>query len=134
MLPANPRARARLATELIIWLTTVRANGQPQVSPVWFIIDDDEFLVYSRPGVAKLSNIESNPCVALNLDGNGVGGDIVTLEGRARVVSDQPPAHEVPAFVAKYAERIERNGWTPESFASDYRVALRIAVTRSRTW
>ena len=134
MFQSNPRATARLQTELIIWLTTVRANGQPQVSPVWFIVDDEEFLIYSKPGVAKLSNIEGNPRVALNLDGNGVGGDIVTVEGRARIVPDQAPAHEVGAFVAKYAERIERNGWTAESFAADYSVPIRISVTRGRAW
>jgi PPOX class probable F420-dependent enzyme len=134
MFPFDPRAAARLRSELIIWLTTVRPNGQPQTSPVWFIFDDDEFLVYSKPDVAKLSNIEANPRVALNLDGNGVGGDIVTSEGRARIVLDHPPAHNVPAFIAKYAERIERNGWTPESFGADYRVPIRITVTRSRAW
>ena len=134
MLPTNPRALARLESELIIWLTTVRPSGQPQVSPVWFLLDDGEFLVYSKPDVAKLGNIEANPLVALNLDGNGVGGDIVTIEGRARTVPDQPQAHEVPAFVAKYAERIERNGWTPASFAADYSVPIRITPTRSRAW
>ncbi len=134
MLPKNPRAAARLDSELIIWLTTVRPNGQPQSSAVWFLLEDGEFLVYSKPDVAKLTNIETNPRVALNLDGNGVGGDIVTIEGRARIVPDQAPAHEVPAFVAKYAERIERNGWTPASFAADYSVPIRIEPTRSRAW
>jgi hypothetical protein len=38
----------------------------------------------------------------------------------------------VPAYVAKYAAFIERNSWTPESFASDYSVPLRIAATRLR--
>ena len=134
MLPTNPRAQARLESELIIWLTTVRPNGQPQASAVWFLLQDGEFLVYSKPGVAKVANIEANPRVSLNLDGNGVGGDIVTIEGQARIVPDEPPAHEVPAFVAKYAERIERNGWTPASFAADYSVPIRITPTRSRAW
>ena len=134
MLPENPRAAARLDSELIIWLTTVRPNGQPQASAVWFLLEDGEFLVYSKPGVAKVDNIDANPRVALNLDGNGVGGDIVTIEGQARIVPDQAPAHEVSAFVAKYAERIERNGWTPASFAADYSVPIRITPTRSRAW
>jgi PPOX class probable F420-dependent enzyme len=134
MLPSHPRATARLETELIIWLTTVRPNGQPQASAVWFLLEDGEFLVYSKPGVAKVANIEANPHVSLNLDGNGVGGDIVTIEGRARILLDDPPAHEVPSYVAKYAERIERNGWTPASFAADYSIAIRITPTRSRAW
>ena len=134
MFDTKPRAQERLENELIIWMTTVRPNGQPQSSAVWFIVEGDEFLIYSKPNVAKVSNLEANPRVSLNLDGNGMGGDIVTIEGRARVVEDQAPAHLVPAFVAKYAERIARNGWTPESFAADYSVPIRVTFTRGRAW
>lgn len=134
MFPNHPRAQTRLETELIIWLTTVRPNGQPQASAVWFLVDGDEFLFYSRPDVAKLSNIGANPRVSLNLDGNGMGGDIVTIEGTARISADQAPAHEVDGFVAKYREAIARNGWTPESFAADYSVPIRVQTTRIRAW
>jgi len=134
MFPNHPRAQSRLESELIIWLTTVRPNGQPQASAVWFFVDDEELLIYSRPGVAKLSNIAANPRVSLNLDGNGMGGDIVTIEGSARISPEQAPAHEVPGFAAKYREAIARNGWTPESFAADYSVPIRVRITRVRAW
>ena len=134
MFPTNTRANERLESELIIWLTTVRPNGQPQSSAVWFIVEGDEFLIYSRPAVAKLTNIEANPRVSLHLDGNGRGGDIVTIEGRARIVGEELPAHEVEGFVDKYAGAIARNGWTPQSFAEDYSVAIRVRFTRGRAW
>jgi hypothetical protein len=38
----------------------------------------------------------------------------------------------VDDYVAKYAGFIERNRWTPESFAADYSVPLRIAISRIR--
>jgi hypothetical protein len=47
-------------------------------------------------------------------------------------VSDDPPADALPTYVAKYAEFIARNGWTPESFAADYSVPLRITASRLR--
>ena len=134
MFPTNWRATERLRTELIIWLTTVRGNGQPQSSAVWFIVDGDEFLIYSKPRVAKIDNIEANPRVALHLDGNGRGGDIVTVEGTARIVAEHPSADQVPEFVEKYAEAIARNGWTPASFAADYFVPIRVRFTRGRAW
>jgi hypothetical protein len=34
--------------------------------------------------------------------------------------------------VEKYAPLIERNRWTPASFAADYSVPVRIAITRVR--
>jgi PPOX class probable F420-dependent enzyme len=130
--PFGERAQRRLAEDKLAWLTTTSADGTPQPVPVWFLWEGaDSFLIYSKPGTAKLGNIEERPRVSLHLDGNGQGGDIVVVLGDA-AVSDDPPAHAVPAYVAKYAAFIERNSWTPESFASDYSVPLRIAATRLR--
>jgi len=132
--PQGGRAIARLTDEKIIWLTTVRPNGQPQASPVWFLYLNDEFLIYSLPGTARTSNIEANPRVSLNLDGNGEGGDIVAIEGTARLDPDPAPSTDVKPYQEKYAGFIARNGWTPESFAADYPIAIRITPVRSRAW
>ena len=126
------RAERRLHEEKLAWLTTVDAKGTPQPIPVWFLWDGaDSVLIYSRPDTPKLRAIERNPRVSLNLDGNGSGGDIVVAVGDA-AVSDDPPAHELPDYVEKYAPLIERNRWTPESFAAEYSVPIRIRVTRIR--
>jgi PPOX class probable F420-dependent enzyme len=132
--PTGARALARLHDEMIMWMTTVRPNGQPQTSPVWFLFDQGEFLVYSLPGTARISNIAANPRVSLHLDGNGEGGDIVTIEGRAEIDPEALPSDRMPAHRDKYAGYIARHGWTPESFAADYPVAIRITPTRSRVW
>jgi len=126
------RAARRLRGDLLAWLTTVDGRGTPQPIPVWFLWDGDrEVLIYSRPGTAKLPNIERNPRVSLHLDGNGQGGDVVVCLGAARL-SDDPPADRVADYVAKYAPLIERNRWSAESFAADYSVPLRITITRIR--
>lgn len=130
----NPGARDRLENEAIIWLTTVRSNGQPQTSPVWFLLEEDGLLIYSLPDTARVANIEANPRVALNLDGNGQGGAIVTLEGRAHIDPDYPSADHVSAYVEKYRDYMARNGWTPEVFAARYSTPIRVSPTRSRAW
>lgn len=130
----KPAALDRLRTEPIIWLTTVRANGQPQTSPVWFLLRDNEILVYSLPDTARVANIAANPNVALNLDGNGQGGAIVTIEGAARIDRSVAPASELPAYVSKYRSFMERNGWTPEVFAERYSTPLVITLNRGRAW
>ncbi len=104
---------------------TVNGAGAPAPVPVWFLLDGDSFLVYSRPDTPKLRNIAANPRVALHLNDDGRGGDVITVSGRARR-SDDPPAHLVPAYIEKYAELIAGNRWTQESFAADYSVPVRI--------
>jgi PPOX class probable F420-dependent enzyme len=130
--PFGARVARRLNDELIIWLTTTGADGTPQPSPVWFLWTDDQFLIYSQPNKAKLHNIQRNPRVALNFDGDGQGGNIIVFTGEARVDPEAPLASEVAAYVAKYREAIARIKMAPESFAQSYSVALRVTPTRLR--
>jgi PPOX class probable F420-dependent enzyme len=122
--PFGARAARRLREDRLAWLTTVSSSGTPQPTPVWFLWEDGSILLYSKPDTPKLRNIARSPRVALNLDGDGRGGDIVVLTGELRV-SDDPPADVVPAYVAKYETLIAGHGWTPSSFAADYSVPLR---------
>ena len=127
-------AAARLRDEIIGWLTTVTPEGAPRPIPVWFLWDGDRsLLLYSRPEKKKLANIASNANVSLNLDSDKVNADIVICWGTISV-SDDPPADQVPEYVEKYAGPIERLGWTPESFAADFSVPLRIDVSRIHGW
>jgi len=129
------RAARRLNEEIIGWLTTVSPEGQPQPIPVWFLWDGDRsILVYSRPDKRKLANIAANPRVSLNLDSDGLEADIVVVWGEMHLSTD-PPADLVPDYVEKYRGRIEALSWkTPDVFAADFSVPLRIDVTRIHGW
>ncbi len=124
----------RLRSEAIIWMTTVNAGGRPQPSPIWFLWDGSRILMFSKDRTARLRNLSRNPEVALNLDGDGRGGDIVIIEGSARVDRSHPPATDVPEYLAKYRGFIERYGWTPGSFSTDYPVPVLITPERLRAW
>lgn len=130
--PFGQRVERRLREERIAWLTTVRSNGTPEPSPIWFWWDGQEFLIYSQPNTQKLRNIVRNPRVAINFDGDGRGGDIVVLTGEARLTPDAPPANEVPEYTAKYGQGFERIGMTSEKFAQTYSVAVRVRPTAVR--
>jgi PPOX class probable F420-dependent enzyme len=132
--PQGARAAQRLHDELIVWLTTVTAAGQPQTSPVWFLWDGETFLIYSTPRAAKMRNLVTNPRVGLHLDGNGRGGDVVSIEGTVVFDAAVGAADGVPAYVGKYSESIATNGWTPASFAKDFSEAIRVTPGRVRAW
>lgn len=133
MFDQKPGIRDRLAGAVVVWLTTVTPEGQPQSSPVWFIVDGEELLVFSRDGTPRVRNIRANPRVAINLDTLDDGEDVVTMEGIARIDDAGAPATETPAFLEKYLSRITGFGWTAASFARDYPLHLRIRPTRLRT-
>jgi PPOX class probable F420-dependent enzyme len=125
-------AARRLETELIVWLTTVSPAGQPQSSPVWFLWDDGEFLIYSQAVTPRIRNIRANPRVSVNLNSDVTASDVVTIEGEARIVPDAPLQSGVPAMIAKYRHLIEEYGWTVDGIAADYPTAIRIRPTRFR--
>ena len=131
---AGSRAARRRREEGIIWLTTVRSDGQPQSVPVWFLWDGETFLIYSQPDRQKLKNIGRNPHVGLHLNSNARGGDVVRVEGTAEILEDFPPATEVGEYVEKYRESIARIGFEPDSFARAYSVALRVTPARWQVW
>ena len=132
--PAHADADRRLRSEPIVWLTTVRADGQAQSTPVWFLWDGDSFLLYSQPGAQKVRNLAANPKVSLHLNDDGTGEDVVTFEGTAGLEPDTPRADRVEGYLAKYRAAIEALGYEPGPFARTYSTAVRVRPTRVRIW
>ena len=118
--------------EQIVWLVTLAPDQTPEPSPVWFLWDDGGILLFSQPNTSKVRNIERQPRVALHLDSDGRGGDIVVLTGDARIAPDHPPIDQVAAYVDKYRAGITGIGFTPEAMAQTYSTAIRMTPTNLR--
>ncbi|MCC7024107.1 MAG: TIGR03667 family PPOX class F420-dependent oxidoreductase [Thermomicrobiales bacterium] len=126
------RVSDHLSNDQVVWLTTVGANGTPQPSPVWFLWDGERVLIYSQPNTPKLRNIARSPRVSLNFNSTPTGGDVVILTGDAEIDRDAPPANVVPDYVEKYAEGMRGLSMTPDQFAQEYSVPIRVRPTRLR--
>ena len=129
--PKVAKAMALAADAVVMWMTTVRPDGQPQSSPVWFVVDGGEFLIYSMPS-QRIENIAANPRVALNLDSNE-GSDVVSIEGTARIVTG-PANLDHPDYQEKYGAMIEHMGTTREVFSTAYSIPIRVTPTRWRVY
>ncbi len=133
-LSVPPAVESRLRREWIVWFTTVRADGQPQPVPVWFLWDGKEFVIFSQPRTQKLRNIQVNPKVSLHLNSDARGNQVVRFDGLAEIVPDGQPATAFPAMIEKYREGIRSLGMTPESFAAAYSVQIRVRPSRLMHW
>lgn len=134
--PATPfgeRVRARLRDDRVVWLTTVGDDGTPQPNPVWFLWDGESLLVYNRATAQRLRHVRTRPRVAVNFNSSAQGGDILVVTGRAVLPEGGPPPHEVPAYVAKYGERMRAISGSPEAFSRAYPVPLRVHPLRVRS-
>lgn len=128
------KADQRLRGEEIIWLTTVRADGQPQPVPVWFLWDGESAFVASQAVAQKLRNIRGNRRVALNLHANESGGDVVRMEGTAELLPEGMPEPVLAEYLAKYRAGIGRIGLSAETFVEAYPTVLRITPERVNVW
>ena len=107
------RTAAHLRDEIVVWMTVVAPKSGPLPMPGWFLWEGGETVrMFSRDG-ARIRNLEANPLVSLNFAGDGRGGDIVVLSGRAAVARDAPRAPAVGAAGQQYAHHNKRNraGW-----------------------
>ncbi len=76
-----------LARPLVAHLAVVRANGTPQIVPMWFLYKDGVFYMSTRTYAAKLKHILHNPHVAVVVDvmQAPLKNQSVTVEGTAEV-------------------------------------------------
>lgn len=105
--PAWPQARARLSEAQIFWLSTVRPDGRPHVTPLLSVWHDDALYFCTGPGERKAKNLEQNPNCILTTGRNGLddGLDLV-VEGAAETVADEAELGRVAdTFESKYGAR-----------------------------
>jgi PPOX class probable F420-dependent enzyme len=128
----NTTTKKLLASETIIWLTTVGSDLTPQPRPVWFAPDGDNVLIYSQPKAAKVAHIRKHPNVALHFNADQWGSDetIVVLTGTATLEPANSP--QSASYIKKYKEDMAEIGMTPEQFAASYSISIRVKITNVR--
>jgi PPOX class probable F420-dependent enzyme len=124
----------RLAKERVGWLVTVGSDLTPQPRPVWFFWDGETILLFSQPKARKIAHIGEHPKVAFTLNTDEEGSHVMVLLGEAAVVPDCPPAHKVTGYLRKYRKGIVGLDLTPDAFAREYPVAIRVKPVSLRGW
>jgi len=127
--------KEHLNNQYVIWLTTVDSQLTPQPRPVWFIWEEDSFLIFSQAKAYKVKHITKNPKVALHFNTDETGDEhVIIFLGDASTDTNCPPAHQVPAYFEKYKSGIADLKMTPEEFSREYSIAIRIKPTEVRGW
>ena len=94
-------------------LSTVRADGSPHVTPIWFVLDGDDVVFNTARTSVKGRNLIRDGRAALCVDDDRPPFDFVVLQGRARISEDLGELRHWAARIgARYigAERAEEFG------------------------
>ncbi len=99
-----PQARQLLASAELSWLTTVRPDGRPHVTPLISVWSDDAVWFSTGAQERKALNLDANVHCVLTTGSNSLhGGTDIVVEGTARRVTDEAALRPVAeAYEAKY--------------------------------
>ena len=96
-------ARERLEKAEVYWLSTVRPDGRPHVTPLVAVWLDDALFFASGPGERKSQNLARNPHCVITTGRNVLEGLDLVVEGDAAVVSDEARLRRVAEeYASKY--------------------------------
>ena len=124
------RVRPMLATEPVVWLSTVRPDGLPHLVPTWFCWDGEALVVFSKPDAVKVRNLRANPRLMVALGRPEEDFSVGLIEAEATLAEAAVPAQ----FFAKYADQLEEAGLDRATFTATFTQAIRIVPTRFLSW
>ena len=103
---AWPAGRKQLEQAGIYWITTVRPDGRPHVTPLIAVWLENALYFCTGPGERKAKNLAHNAHVILTTGSNAYDSGLdVVVEGDAKQVRDDARLQRVAdAFVAKYGD------------------------------
>jgi len=89
--PLHPAARELLESSALVHMTTLNADGSPQVTCVWAGVDGEEIVTAHLFRSLKVRNLERDPRVSLSIEGRDLDErglkQYLVVRGRARVES-----------------------------------------------
>lgn len=98
------KARGKLRDAGVYWLSTVRPDGRPHVTPVAGVVMDDAVYFSTGPSERKAKNLAQNKHVVVTTGSNAFrkGLDVV-VEGDAKPVHDEATLQRLAdTFARKY--------------------------------
>ncbi len=126
-----PEIDAFLAERHTVVVATLRHDGQPQLSTVWYRWDGKAFWISTNRTRAKFRNIERDPRVTLLVDAPPRETSVAAY-GRAEIAATDDAAYDgALAIVSRYVD--DGRAYLDER-RGDPRVLLRIQPDKLVTW
>lgn len=75
-------------------VATNRADGPPQVTPVWYLYEAGRIYISAGAGTVKVQNLRRDPQVTICVDGGHPDARYVILQGAATILEPHDPLQE----------------------------------------
>ena len=111
-------------------VATVRADGQPHVVPVWFVLDGDTVVFTTGEDTLKGRHLRRDPRVALCVDEETPPFAFVLIEGTAELIRNAPDLLDWATRIAHRYMGAERAAAYGTRNAVDSELLVRVTPTK----
>jgi PPOX class probable F420-dependent enzyme len=111
-------------------VATVRADGQPHVVPVWFVLDGDTVVFTTGEDTLKGRHLRRDPRVALCVDEETPPFAFVLIEGTAELIRNAPDLLDWATRIAHRYMGAEQAAAYGKRNAVDSELLVRVAPTK----
>src|SRR5690349_4562797 len=96
----SEKARAFLQERRFAVLGTINSDGSPQLTTMWYLLEDDTIVMNTKAGRVKDRNIRRHPRISICVPD---GYSYVSISGTAEIIDDAKTAqHDIYRLAARY--------------------------------
>lgn len=104
-------------------LATVRKDGSPHVTPIWYMLENGRLFINTTTGRVKYFNIRRDPRVSFLVD---TGYPYVMIHGRARIAGERDGKKDIETLAIRYTGEEAGRKAARERYWKDPRVSIEI--------
>ncbi len=109
-------------------LATINKDGTPQLTTMWYLLEDDTIVMNTKVGRTKERNMRRDPRISVCFE---EGYDYLTVSGAVEMIDDPEIAqHDIYRLAVRYDGEEAARRQLEEQFSKEIRVTLRLKCER----
>lgn len=123
----DDKAKAFFRKKLFGKLGTIKKNGYPHVTPIWYMYEDEKIIVNTTTDRVKYRNILRDPRISFLIDD---GYPYLMILGRARIATERDGKKDIETLAIRYTGEKAGRKSARERYWKQDRVSIEIVPER----
>ena len=120
----SEKARAFLNEKRFAVLATINSNGTPQLTTMWYLLEEDTIVMNTKAGRIKERNMRRDPRIAICVED---GYNYVTISGTVELIDDPEIAQrDIYRLAVRYDGEEAARQKVADQFSKELRVTLHL--------
>lgn len=127
MVPFDSKAEAFLKGIYFGKIATIRKDGSPHVTPIWYLLDGGKLIVNTTTDRVKYWNIKRDPRVSFLVDD---GYPYIMIQGKARIATERDALKDIESLAIRYTGEEKGRKAARDRYWKQPRVSIEIVPER----